>query len=298
VVKSVTTILAGINGYGGFYLNHLLESGENIGVHLTAVADPNAAACSRLAELRERGIGIFRTLRDFFRENKVELVIIAAPVQYHLPMAELAVENGAHVLCEKPLAPTLEQADDFRALEKRSSGIMAIGYQWSFSKAIQDLKSDILKGRMGAPKRLRTLVLWPRSASYYRRNKWAGRIKTDNGQWVFDSPAHNAASHYLHNMLYLLGSDIDLSAWPEELEGVLYRAKEIENFDSAAFRIIADNQAELFFYTSHATRRKRGPVFDLEFNNCKVYYDQEEGSTIKCFFKDGSKVEYGDPVPS
>ena len=39
--------------------------------------------------------------------------------------------------------------------------IVAIGYQWSFSDAIQKLKADVIAGIFGKPRRLKTLVLWP-----------------------------------------------------------------------------------------------------------------------------------------
>ena len=57
----------------------------------------------------------------------------------------------------------------------RSGLQLAIGYQWSFSAAIQNLKRDISAGRYGRPKRLRTRVYWPRDEKYYARSSWAGR---------------------------------------------------------------------------------------------------------------------------
>jgi hypothetical protein len=55
-----------------------------------------------------------------------------------------------------------------------------------------------MKGMLGRPKRLKTLVLWPRDFAYYNRNDWAGKKTDQNGRPVLDSVAHNATSHFLH----------------------------------------------------------------------------------------------------
>ena len=130
-----------------------------------------------------------------------------------------------------------------------------IGYQWSFSKAIQSLKNDIIKGLFGKPIRLKTLALWPRDDEYYGRNNWAGRIKENQGKWVLDSPMNNAVAHYLHNMFYVLGFEVDSSAVPKQVIAECYRANPIENYDTAVCRILTTDDVEILFYASHASHR-------------------------------------------
>jgi len=65
--------------------------------------------------------------------------------------------------------------------------------------------------------------------AYFRRNDWVGRIRTDAGHCVFDSPANNAAAHYLHIMLYLLGATREGAAMPASVQAETYRANAIEN---------------------------------------------------------------------
>ena len=134
--------------------------------------------------------------------------------------------------------------------------MVAIGYQWSFSPAIQRLKGDIAAGVFGAPKRLKTIVLWPRDETYYSRNRWAGKQRDEAGNPIFDSPVSNACAHYLHNMLYVLGDAVDRSAIPSRVSAELYRAHPIENYDTAALRCWTDRGVEILFIVSHATRRQ------------------------------------------
>ena len=293
--KKITVVLAGINGYGHIYLDPLLDRANELGVELVGVIDPEASRNERFGELEKAGIPSFDSLKEFYKTNTAQLVVISAPIHHHLPLTREAINNGSNVLCEKPLAATAEEAEEFKQLDEQSSQFIAVGYQWSFSNAVQNLKRDILKGDLGTPKKYRTLCLWPRPHSYYSRNNWAGRIKTDSGSWVLDSPANNATAHFLHNMLYLQGTEIKTSALPVSINDKLYRANNIENYDSAAIHVKTDRDADIFFYTTHAVRDKRGPIFHLEFDNADVYYDMEKDPVIRARFRDGSERVYGNP---
>jgi predicted dehydrogenase len=194
---------------------------------------------------------------------------------------------------EKPLCATVEEGERLRSAVKASLKIVSVGYQWSFSEAVGSLKRDIISGSLGAPLELRTLVLWPRKISYYKRNSWAGRIKTDSGAWVLDSPLNNAAAHFLHHMLYVLGSDAHSALVPEEIRGELYRANDIENYDTAAIEMKTKSGALLRMYVSHAVPYERGPRFSFRFENATVTYGEDK--RIVARFKDGREKVYGDP---
>ncbi len=215
-------------------------------------------------------------------------------------MTLLALQNGAHVLCEKPVCATLEEYDQMLEAEKHAGRFVAIGYQWSYARAIQELKKNILDGAFGRPKRFKSLVLWPRAVSYFQRNDWAGRIRSDRGAWIFDSPVHNATAHYLHNLFYLLGDRYTSSAQPLDVQAECYRVNRIENFDAACVRchVAYDNcpgGVELLFYTAHPVRNEYGPLFHLEFEDAVVEYDRSNGAGIQARFRDGRTTEYGDP---
>src|SRR5690606_34582742 len=108
-------------------------------------------------------------------------------------------------------------------------------------------------GAFGKPKRLRTIVLWPRSDRYYARG-WAGKLRDQAGNLVMDSVANNATAHYIHNMFYVLGRATDESARPARVTAELYRANRIENYDTAAMRVHTEDGVELLYFGSHAVR--------------------------------------------
>jgi predicted dehydrogenase len=210
-------------------------------------------------------------------------------------MTSLALSKGANVLCEKPLAATIQHARQMAATEREVRGFVAVGYQWSFSDAVQALKHDVLAGEFGQPRVLKTKVLWPRRASYYSRNGWAGRLKSSRGHWVLDSPANNATAHYLHKMFYILGELRETSDWPVDVEAELYRANAIENYDAAAIRCHTATGAEILFYTAHSVPLKVGPTSRYEFENAVVEYTPADRSGFVARFSDGRVKTYGDP---
>ena len=293
-MKEVTVALVGIGGYGEFYANRLLNSADAHDVRFVAAIDPQPNRSAYWDALQAARIPIYDDLEAFYRVAMADLVVIAAPIHLHAPFTCQALSQGSNVLCEKPLCATLEEAQSMAAAEKQAGRFVAIGYQWSFSEPIQALKHDILDGAFGRPLRLKTKTLWPRPASYFRRNDWAGRIRTAGGQWVLDSPANNATAHYLHNMFYVLGERRESSARPVTVQAELYRANPIENYDAAAIRIVTEAGTEILFYTAHPVKEEIGPAMHFAFERGTVDHVRHQGS-VQARFRDGRTKRYGDP---
>lgn len=296
MATDTTIALVGIGGYGSIYVSALLDADEEEHeFRFAAAVDPTPGLCDRLEELRGRQIPIYPTLDELYAHHSPDLVVIASPFQYHAAQTVQALEHGSHVLCEKPMCVTVEQAADMRRARDAAGRRVAIGYQWSFSPAIQRLKADIGAGLFGEARQLKTMVLWPRDETYYGRNRWAGRRRDAGGRPVFDSPVSNACAHYLHNMLYVLGGRVDRSAVPSRVTAELYRAHAIENYDTAALRCRTDAGAEILFIVSHATRQSRGPQFVYEFERATVTFSEQSGSEIVAKLADGTTRSYGSP---
>jgi predicted dehydrogenase len=291
-MKTVSIVQVAIGGYGGFYVSAYLDN-DVPGIEVVGVVDPHPEGCERLDELKAANIPVFDSLDAFYAERGADIAVLASPIQYHLPQTKTALANGSHVLCEKPLGATVQEVGEMIAARDAAQLSVAIGYQKSFSIGIQQLKADMMAGRFGAPRRLKTIALWPRAQGYYDRNNWAGKMRDSAGNWVLDSPANNAAAHYLHNMLYLLGPKVDRSAKPVAITAELYRANQIPGFDTVATRIQTDCGAEVLFYSSHAADGGiYGPAFEFEFEEGLVTHISEGEMTAH---SNGSIIEtYGD----
>ena len=268
--EPVSIVLVGIGGMGSVYLESLLQDRGSGRYRLVATVDPEPGKCPRWKELQDSGIPVFPDLEAFYSRDGADLAIIASPIHFHAEQTCLALSHGSRVLCEKPAAATVQEVRRMEAEERTARKWVAVGYQWSFSSAIQSLKADIHRGILGWPRRLKCLYLWPRSEAYYRRNDWAGKVKDERGRWILDSPVNNAMAHDIHNMLYVLGEEKETAARPVRLEAELYRAHEIENFDTAAIRCFTASGAEVLFFVSHAAGVDTGPVFSYEFEAGEV----------------------------
>ncbi len=292
----VSIALAGIGGMGAVYVQALLERKDEGLFRIAGAADPAADRCPHAEILRAMGVPLFASLEGFYDGGgRADLAIVSSPHEFHAAQTELALSRGSHVLCEKPAAGSWPEVRRMMQAESRSGGrFVAIGYQWSYSSAVRALKSDILAGLFGRPRRLKLLYLWPRDRAYYGRNAWAGRVRSARGGWVLDSPAQNAMGHDLHNMLYVIGPRRDASARPVEIEAELYRAYPIENYDTAAARGRTRDGVEVLLYVSHATAVDRGPVFEYAFERGVVTCESRR-SGISATLADGTVRSYGIP---
>ncbi len=291
----VRVVLAGLGGYGNLYVDALLNHGPEHQVQVVAAADPAPRACRRLGELLALGVPLHPSLEEALAEQSADLVVLSTPIAQHAPQTCAALARGAHVLCEKPLGASCADVRTMVAARDRAARQVGIGYQWSYDEPVLALKRDIMAGLLGAPRRLSTLVLWPRDHAYYHRNRWAGRIRDDEGRWVLDSPVNNAMAHYLHNMLYVLGDRVDRSLLPTSLTAELYRANAIENYDTAALRLRSAAGVEIGFFVSHAVDHVVGPVSRFEFDDAVVTYGGPAGDRFIARFAAGHMRDYGAP---
>lgn len=253
-MKTLKVVLAGIGGYGRHFYEEVVYHGTSGGLVCAAVIQPTMSRhLSEQTELAQRKIPVYATLDQFFEAGgRADLVIIASPLPFHFEQCETALQNGAHVLCEKPVTVGWREALILHELSRKKGLVLAVGYQNSFSDAILRLKEDVAAGRYGRALSLSTLLLSGRSTAYYARSGWAGKMKDDKGRLVLDGIANNAGAHSLHLMLYLLGSGPDASAQPEALDAALARVNAIETYDLAALRIFTKPCSQVLFFGSHA----------------------------------------------
>ena len=295
----LSVAVVGVGGYGQTYLRMLLNPKLDLPVKMIAGIDPFAQSSPMYPDLVAAGIPLYDTLDAFYAEHTADLVIISSPIHLHKPQSIYCMEHGSHVLCEKPVSATIDDVEEMIEARDRTGKLLNIGYQWSFSDAIHQLKADILADKYGKALRFKTIVLWPRSQDYYHRGSgWAAHKKTAGGDWILDSVASNATAHYLHNMLYVSGKSMDRSARIEEIEVETYRANPIEMFDTCALRAYTSEGAELLYLVSHAIASEeiRNPEFIYEFEKGTVVTQNMDGVChVIGTLQDGTKIDYGDP---
>ena len=99
------------------------------GVELAAVVDPDPAR-AKVADFRA-------VIGD------IDAAVIAVPTHLHHEVARACLEKGVHVLIEKPIAATLEEADDLVGLAKRQNLVLQVGHVQRYSGAFQALARGV-----------------------------------------------------------------------------------------------------------------------------------------------------------
>jgi len=294
-MNPIRILFSAISGYGYYYLKTLFEEIPPEQAMICGVIDPQPEKSGHFPEIISRGVPIYSDMESFFNDgNSADLTIISSPLQFHVPQAVIALKNGCNVLVDKPVGVTPGEILRMIAVRNQTGKWVEVGYQWSFSDAIQHLKSDILNGKFGKPVRMKTICLWPRPYAYFKRNDWAGTIFAEDGSLVLDSVANNACAHFLHNMFFLAGSEMNTSAVPESVTGERWRAYDIGNFDTVACRAVTGNGVEILFYASHVTENLINPSFQFEFENAMISMDENSGGIV-AILSDGTSVNYGHP---
>lgn len=113
---------------------------------LTAACDTDPAARDRAA--RDGIAPIFPSAREAIEAGRPDLAIVATPPATHREYALLAIESGAHVLCEKPFAPSVPDCDAILAAAARAGRQVAINNQYYampvFAAARDALRSEAI----------------------------------------------------------------------------------------------------------------------------------------------------------
>lgn len=133
------TLRVGVVGTGSFGRNHVrvyreLAADAANGVELAGVVDADFARAQAVAA--EFGTRAFRELDELVAAG-VHAVSVAAPTAAHLEVASGLMRSGVDVLIEKPLAATLEEADELAAIAKRHGRVAQAGHLERFNPAVQ-----------------------------------------------------------------------------------------------------------------------------------------------------------------
>ncbi len=183
------------------------------------------AVCDDISE-RARAVGdrvgvpAFTSYAAMLAETSADAAVICTPSGLHPKHGVMAAERGLHVICEKPMATRLEEADALvRACDAAGVHLFVVK-QNRLNPGVQLLKRAIDKGRFGRLYLANTTIRWNRPQSYYDMAPWRGTWEFDGGAFM------NQASHYVDMIQWLIGPVESVSAKTATL------ARHIESEDS------------------------------------------------------------------
>lgn len=126
---------------------HLPEYAANPNVELVAVCDNNA---ERALEIGEKyGVPSYTSFVELLRNAEVDAVSVCTPNYLHAPISNAALLAGVHVLCEKPMATSEEEAKSMIETAKNSGKKLMIAHNQRFVASHQKARQLIESGEVG-----------------------------------------------------------------------------------------------------------------------------------------------------
>ncbi|MBM4044292.1 MAG: Gfo/Idh/MocA family oxidoreductase [Planctomycetes bacterium] len=141
-------IRIGVVSAGGMAHAHMRAAVTLLDVELRAVADPRLDAAAKAAQTYHIPFHSARW-QDVVERDDVDMVIVASPDWFHAEQSVAALNAGKHVLCEKPMTATVEQAKQITDAAKRSRAYFMIGQVCRFAPGFAKTKQLIDKGAIG-----------------------------------------------------------------------------------------------------------------------------------------------------
>jgi len=196
----------------------IIGCGKVAGIHAAALKSlPGSlfkAVCSRnetkVKEFAARyGVKPYTSVTEMVSNEKLDAVCICTSHPAHRIPAIEALEAGASVLIEKPLASSLEDCDAMLSVSAKTGRIIGVISQRRFYAPCLRLKRAIDEGKIGKPALGMVLMLGWRDEKYYQSDPWRGSWKGEGGGVLV-----NQAPHQLDLLQWFMGSEI------EEVQGI------------------------------------------------------------------------------
>ena len=190
-------IRLGLIGCGRISKNHFDAIAKVEGLSLRAVCDADEGRARAAGE--QLGVPWYTQLQAMLDAPDLDAVTICTPSGLHAQHGVAAARAGKHVITEKPMAITLEQADALVQACDAARVQLFVVKQNRLNPSIQLLKRAVDKGRFGKIYLANSTVRWNRPQEYYDSAAWRGTWEFDGGAFM------NQASHYVDLIQWLVG---------------------------------------------------------------------------------------------
>jgi len=197
-MSSVSAIGVAILGCG--------QMGENVVLHLSGgplVRDITVfdRKPERMQVLKaSHGVAVAGSLEEVLANPEIKLVFIAAANNAHRELAIAALEAGKAVMCEKPMATTLADAEAMVEVAERTRGFLQIGFELRYSHLYTTVKNWIDRGLLG---RVRNTHCMYCTSAWGRHDVWRAAAKSSGGMFG------EKLSHYVDLPRWWIGDAVE-----------------------------------------------------------------------------------------
>ncbi|MCI2235835.1 Gfo/Idh/MocA family oxidoreductase [Helicobacter sp. CaF467b] len=233
-------------GCGRIALRHaeLLSRGGIDGAKLVCVCDIDESRSKQFGEKYQ--VPYFTSLDSMMEscKNKIDIVSILTPSGMHAKNTLEVAPYKKHIIVEKPMALTLEDADKMIEACDRNGIRLFVVKQNRYNLPVQKLREALEAGRFGKLVMGSVRVRWCRDNAYYRQDSWRGTWAMDGGVFT------NQASHHIDLLEWMMG-DVE-SVFAKSITAL----SEIETEDTGVAVLKFKNGALGVIEATTATRPK------------------------------------------
>lgn len=171
--------------------------------HFTAVCSSKKEKADDFAS--RYGAKGYTDVSEMVIKEKIDVAVICTPHPYHKRPAIEAMEAGAHVLIEKPMASSIDDCDAMLATAKKCNKQIGVVSQRRWYHPVRRVKNAIDSGKLGKPVLGTVTMLGWRDENYYRSDPWRGSWLGEGGGVLV-----NQAPHQLDLLQWFMGEPVEL----------------------------------------------------------------------------------------
>jgi len=191
-----------VAGAGTIGLAHMQATQRSPTCMLSAIVDP-APAAEAVAE--RAGVPLYKSLDELFEKQRPDGVILATPNQLHVEHALKCLAARLPMLLEKPIAPTVREAELLVSEADKAGISMLIGHHRAHSPIMARAKALIEEGRLGRIVAVMGSAVFFKPDSYFSEAPWR--------RAVGGGPILINMIHEVHNLRMLCGDIVAVQAF-------------------------------------------------------------------------------------
>jgi predicted dehydrogenase len=152
---------------------------------------------------QETEVSVYTDYKEMIENEDIDVVTIATESGYHAKIAMVCMKNKKHVIVEKPIALSIEDADNMIKCAKDNNVKLCVSHQNRFNKSIKQLRAAVEDDRFGRLVNGTARILWNRNMKYYEQAPWRGTWKLDGGTLM------NQCIHNIDLLQWMMGGEVD-----------------------------------------------------------------------------------------
>lgn len=181
---------------------HAVAYGNLEQVEFAAVCDIDFPRAERFAE--KYHVTAYHTIREMVEKEALDMVSICSPHPSHCKNAVEAMQAGANIIVEKPLAESAESATTIIETAKVTGKLVGTVCQRRFYRPCQRIRRAIDEGKLGRPMLGMVVMHGWRDEKYYNSDPWRGSWEKEGGGVLI-----NQAPHQIDLLQWYMGSEIE-----------------------------------------------------------------------------------------